>query len=75
MYVAVYELDGPDLEGNSKLFRKPWAMATNMFIGMSFCIPLAYLEDRRQKKALADAVGDASTPLLNGADKVSVISF
>lgn len=47
-------------------------MATNMFIGMSFCIPLAFLEERRQKGRLArEADGDASAPLLNGVEKVS----
>ncbi|EIE24529.1 hypothetical protein COCSUDRAFT_65401 [Coccomyxa subellipsoidea C-169] len=66
----VYELEGPDLDGAAKLFRKPWAMATNMFIGMSFCIPLAFLEERRQKGRLArEADGDASAPLLNGVEK------
>ena len=46
-------------------------MATNMFIGMSFCIPLAFLEERRQKGRLAqEAIGDASAPLLNGIEKV-----
>ncbi|BDA42835.1 Solute carrier family 35 member F6 [Coccomyxa sp. Obi] len=68
----VYELQGPDLDGNDKLFRKPWAMATNMFIGMSFCIPLFYLEERRQRRRSAQNAGlDASAPLLNGGDKES----
>ena len=71
---AVYELEGPDLEGKDKLFRKPWAMTLNMFIGMSFCIPLAYLEERRnrQKPAAGDPSLDASEPLLNGDLKVAV---
>ena len=69
---AVYELNGPDLEGKNKLFRKPWAMTANMFIGMSFCIPLAYLEERgkRKKRMAIDATGDGLAPLLNGAAKV-----
>lgn len=69
---AVYELQGPDLDGNDKLFRKPWAMATNMFIGMSFCIPLFYLEEGRQRRRSAQSAGlDASAPLLNGGEKVT----
>ena len=70
---AVYELEGPDLEGKNKLFRKPWAMTLNMFIGMSFCIPLAYLEERRnrQKPSAGDPSLDASEPLLNGVSKVA----
>lgn len=70
--VTVYELDGPDLDGKTKLFRKPWAMTANMFIGMSFCIPLAYLEERRaRKQAATEFNSDASAPLLNGGYKVS----
>lgn len=45
---------------------QPWAMTTVMFVGMSFCLPLAfYLErkDRRRAKAAAGA-GDAAEPLL-----------
>ena len=54
---AVYELDGPDRSGVTKLFRKPWMMTTIMFIGMSFCIPIGYIDDywqrRKQLKAMA----------------------
>jgi hypothetical protein len=46
-------------------------MTANMFIGMSFCIPLAYLEERKNKKrAASELEGDASAPLLNGGYKV-----
>lgn len=46
---TVYELQGPSLEDRDhlKLFRKPWAMTTVMFVGMSFCLPLAHLHEWR----------------------------
>ncbi len=31
---AVYELKGTGLDGKEKLFQKPWAMTTTMFIGV-----------------------------------------
>ena len=70
----MYELEGPDLDGKNKLFRKPWAMTLNMFIGMSFCIPLAYLEERRnrRKPSAGNSSLEASEPLLNGASKVAL---
>lgn len=30
---AVYELKGVGLDGKEKLFQKPWAMTTTMFVG------------------------------------------
>jgi len=66
----VYELEGPIRDGEVVLFRRPWMMTTIMFIGMSFCIPLSYLEERRDKRRL---VQDESTaPLLNGGHKVGL---
>ncbi|DBA93044.1 TPA: hypothetical protein ACH3X2_003375 [Trebouxia sp. C0005] len=49
----VYELSGEDFHGNDKLFRKPWATTTFMFIGMSFCLPIGWAFDyfQRQKKS------------------------
>lgn len=44
-------------------------MTTVMFVGMSFCLPLAFwLEsrERRAAKAAAAASGTAAEPLLNG---------
>lgn len=32
-FLAVYELKGVGLDGKVKLFQKPWAMTTTMFIG------------------------------------------
>lgn len=47
----VYELHGVGREGESKLFRKPWAMTTVMFLGMTMCLPLAYWNQYQRKKA------------------------
>lgn len=50
-----------------KPFHKPWACTATMFIGMAFCLPIAYgikLWEKRQTKA-ADS---SSTPLLGGDD-------
>lgn len=46
---------------------QPWAMTTVMFVGMSFCLPLAFwfeARDRRAAKAAAAAAGTATEPLL-----------
>ena len=63
---AVYELDGPDRSGVTKLFRKPWMMTTIMFIGMSFCIPIGYIEEYRQRRKQLKENDGAHAPLLNG---------
>ena len=65
-YYAVYELDGPDRSGVNKLFRKPWMMTTIMFIGMSFCIPIAYAEAFWQRRKQRKENDGAHAPLLNG---------
>ncbi|CAL5222410.1 g4769 [Coccomyxa viridis] len=62
----VYELDGPDRSGVNKLFRKPWMMTTIMFIGMSFCIPIAYAEAFWQRRKQRKENDGAHAPLLNG---------
>ena len=48
-----------------KVFAKPWAMTTVMFLGMSICLPLAYLEEARARKGKLTA---AEEPLIGGAD-------
>ena len=63
--MAVYELEGEGSDGQRKFFTKPWAMTTVMFLGMSFCLPLAYLEQWRARKGKLTA---AEEPLLGGAD-------
>ena len=65
MLRAVYELEGVGLDGHVKFFTKPWAMTTVMFLGMSFCLPLAYLEEARARKGKLSAVEE---PLLASAD-------
>lgn len=62
---AVYELKGEGLDGEMRYFRKPWFMTTLMFMGMSLCLPLAYLEERSQASSPPpDAANSASEPLL-----------
>jgi hypothetical protein len=46
---AVYELKSVGLHGESKNFRKPWAMTAIMFLGMSLCLPFAYQPDEKQE--------------------------
>lgn len=69
--LAAYELEGEGLDGHQKFFRKPWAMATIMFLGMSFCLPFAYIEEaraRRKQRSTADLERDAAAaPLLGDA--------
>lgn len=69
--LAAYELEGEGLDGHQKFFRKPWAMATIMFLGMSFCLPFAYIEEaraRRKQRTTADLERDAAAaPLLGDA--------
>ena len=69
--LAAYELEGEGLDGHQKFFRKPWAMATIMFLGMSFCLPFAYIEEARarsKQRSTADLERDAAAaPLLGDA--------
>jgi hypothetical protein len=65
---AVYELQGPGRDGVDKYFRKPYFMTTVMFFGMSFCLPLAFLEQwQLRRRAAADGAEEARYPLLNNA--------
>ena len=78
LFITVYELEAPGRDGVVKPFHKPWACTATMFIGMAFCLPIAYgikLWEKRRTKA-ADS---SSTPLLKGDEdeklgtKVSII--
>ncbi|GAB4819565.1 hypothetical protein N2152v2_006611 [Parachlorella kessleri] len=68
----VYELDSEGRSGQHKLFEKPWAMTTVMFLGMTFCLPLAYLAEYRSKQRSVAGTADAAAadsvtePLLGG---------
>ena len=64
---AVYEIEAPGRDGKMKPFEKPWACTAMMFVGMTFCLPIAYWVDAR-KKAKKDAGEDASSPLLGDDD-------
>lgn len=59
----VYQIKGQGLATDGKArkhyFRKPWAMTTVMFIGMTFCLPLHKAEKRKRKALEAE-----SRPLL-----------
>ena len=52
-------------DGKLKVFAKPWAMTTVMFLGMSICLPLAYLEEARARRGKLTAVEE---PLVGNAD-------
>lgn len=58
----VYELQSKGSNGEIKYFHKPWAMTSIMFIGMSFCLPLAYYQERRKKRVTSVE----EEPLLGG---------
>eukprot|EP00892_Ulva_mutabilis_P009770 jgi/Ulvmu1/7165/UM034_0073.1 len=62
----VYELQGIGLDGELHYFRKPWFMTTLMFVGMSLCLPLAYLEERVAAQSNGNGVADE--PLLTDGD-------
>jgi len=38
----VYELKGVGLDGKEKLFQKPWAMTTTMFVGETQLLPITH---------------------------------
>lgn len=60
---TVYELQGPALlDDKPKFFRKPWAMTTIMFAGMSFCLPLALAKQRVAAQKQRAAASAAATP-------------
>ena len=77
IWLAVYELQGPDKQGNTQFFTKPWAMTTVMFLGMSFCLPWAYWQEHKHKRqaqeALTSGNGDVRDPLLYGESLVSIV--
>eukprot|EP00879_Flechtneria_rotunda_P007740 GHRR01008113.1.p1 GENE.GHRR01008113.1~~GHRR01008113.1.p1 ORF type:complete len:344 (+),score=105.70 GHRR01008113.1:147-1178(+) len=66
---VVYELKGVGLDGKLKLFQKPWAMTTTMFIGMSFCLPIAYYKDRKEQQKKQKH--DMQQPLIAQANGVA----
>lgn len=63
---VVYELDGIGRDGTEKTFEKPWAMTTVMFLGMTFCLPLAYFNEWHQKRKSQVVTDSAAQPLLAG---------
>lgn len=65
---AVYELEGEGIDGRQQYFRKPWFMTTLMFLGMSLCLPLAYLEERLDAGANGNTDAPTGEPLLGSAE-------
>lgn len=59
----VYELKSSGLDGEEKLFQKPWCMTTVMFIGMTFCLPLAYWKSGMEHKG-RKGTADDEQPLI-----------
>uniref|UniRef100_A0A061RPA1 Integral membrane protein n=1 Tax=Tetraselmis sp. GSL018 TaxID=582737 RepID=A0A061RPA1_9CHLO len=64
----VYELKGEGLDGVHN-FHKPLFMCTVMFLGMSLCLPVAYLEQWYYRRAMRQSEG-STEPLLPGVDVV-----
>lgn len=64
----MYELEGEGIGGEKQFFRKPWFMTTLMFLGMSLCLPLAYLEERIDAGANANTDAPTGEPLLGSAE-------
>ena len=58
---SVYELQGEGLDGEMRYFRKPWFMTMLMFMGMSLCLPLAWLEESSVAAAAGAAGAGATT--------------
>lgn len=50
----VYELKSVGKDGEEKYFRKPWAMTSVMFLGMTLCLPLAYYQERKERRRVAE---------------------
>ncbi|KAL4445807.1 hypothetical protein ABPG77_009006 [Micractinium sp. CCAP 211/92] len=72
----VYELEGPGRDGVTKAFEKPWCMTTVMFCGMSFCLPLAFFVERKQRQRAekaAAAAGSTQEPLLPEGEPVAEV--
>jgi hypothetical protein len=70
---AVYELSSEGLDGKEHFFRKPWFMTFIMFLGMSFCLPLAYWEENAKMKSnarAADTGNGTDEPLLQIHEEV-----
>eukprot|EP00198_Chlamydomonas_reinhardtii_P009570 XP_001698907.1 predicted protein [Chlamydomonas reinhardtii] len=67
LYGSVYELKSVGKDGEEKYFRKPWAMTTLMFLGMSFCLPLAYYQERQARKARRES--GVEDPLLEAGSE------
>ncbi|WIA30810.1 hypothetical protein OEZ86_000868 [Tetradesmus obliquus] len=76
---VVYELKGVGLDGKEKLFQKPWAMTTTMFIGMTFCLPVAYYkewkqeQERKQKEDLEEPLLATANGVVKGSLKETLL--
>lgn len=74
---TLYQLSGLDLQGDPKLFRKPWASTLMMFLGMVIVLPVAVIQSRLQQRRqrsvrLGGVAGETAQPLLSlqpGPDK------
>uniref|UniRef100_A0A7S3QMG5 EamA domain-containing protein n=1 Tax=Dunaliella tertiolecta TaxID=3047 RepID=A0A7S3QMG5_DUNTE len=60
---TAYELESTGEGGQKKFFHKPWAMTSLMFMGMTFCLPLAYYLESIEKKRRA--LTQEEVPLLS----------
>ena len=63
----MYEVKCVGIDGDVRYFLKPWFMTATPFVGMIWCLPVAMLQDRRNRKRPAAGGTEASEPLINGA--------
>ncbi len=47
----VYDLQAVGPDGEKQYFRKPWMMTLVMFVGMTFCLPLAKAKEAAARRA------------------------
>eukprot|EP00877_Chromochloris_zofingiensis_P014883 jgi/Chrzof1/9649/Cz04g10280.t1 len=70
----VYQLKGEGIDGSDKLFRKPWATTTLMFMSMVLCLPISFILERRKKANIQRTVSDHQEPLLTSHNQ-SMLPF
>lgn len=58
----VYDLEAVGPDGKPQYFRKPWMMTLVMFVGMSFCLPMAKAREAAARRAAAQGINQPLLP-------------